>query len=191
MRKPFVLLALLCLPLAPRVQADDASDARQAIQAAYDRESDAWARKDVSALHAMGAFPDIKMPPVHAKMPPGLSPEERRQFAANDRQMNAQLNADVTRMILKNLLENTTFLSATATVQNVALNGKAALVTAKTHGVWVISDPKTHQDNTRVMDVITQDAWRQTAGGWKKRASKTLWQSQTLNGKPVIPNRVK
>lgn len=190
MRKPLLLLALLCLPLAPCAQADDVSDARQAIQAAYDRESDAWARKDVPALTAMGLLPNFKMKPIHVPVTPGLSPAERRQVAANIRQINARMDADMRNMVLKTLLENTTFLSAVATVQNLTFNGKIALVTAKTHGVWVRNDPKTHQDEMRVTDGIVQDTWRQTAKGWKKIASKTVWQAQTVNGKPVPPNVV-
>lgn len=190
MRTPFLLLALLCLPLAPRAQADDVSDARQAIQAAYDRESDAWARKDVPALISLGALPDFKMPPPHLSFPSGMSPDEKRQLVSNERQLNARMDADMRNMVLKTILENTIFLSAVWIVQNLSLNGQTALVTAKTHGVWVQTDLKAHQDHTRVMDSIVQDTWRQTAQGWKQAGSKTLRQEQTLDGKPVSPNVV-
>lgn len=167
-RKPLLIpTAALCLLVlaAPMVRADAVSDARKAIQAAYNKMGDGFARKDASG--AMASFsPDFV----------GTSKDGQKVTAAQLRQM------------LPNVFASVRSLKAATTIQKFALKGGTATVTARGRTEMSLVNPQTQQIVKVVGQEVSQDVWSKGAGGWRLKSSKTTSSSQTVNGKPV-PSR--
>jgi hypothetical protein len=155
-------MALFALPAA--VLADAVSDARKQIQAAYDRENAAAARKDTSGVMAN-------------LMPDYISINYRGQ----------RTNAEQLRHRLPQLFAMAMSIKGRTRITRLALKGSQADVTAKEHGEVTLMNPRTGKPTNLVVDETSQTLWVKTARGWKKKRSRTIASKQSVDGKPFTP----
>ncbi len=159
-----VALLLAVVTFAPLAHADAASDARKAIQTAYDRENAAAARKDVNGMFAneTSDFEDIT--------------KEGRKV--NLTEMRAQLGR---------VMAGIQSIKATTTIQKFSLKGQQAIVVAKGHAEMTGVNPNNHSTVKAIIENTSEDLWVKTKRGWLQKRSKTLTESThtTINGKPV------
>ncbi len=148
--------------IAAAVWADATSDARKAIQAQYDKENAAAARKDVRTMLSI------------------MSPD----FVAvtGGQQVTApQMQQSLTQMF--KLASN---ISGVTYIDKVALHGKTAVVLVHDRSALTLTNPRNPNQKARlVVESRDQDTWVRTAKGWLETRSKELSRKRTVNGKPA------
>ncbi len=70
-------------------------------------------------------------------------------------------------------------------VQTVAAGGKTAVAGVEQDTKIILLNQQTGQPITLGVHAVTQDRWIKTAAGWRETASKTINETDTLNGKAV------
>jgi ketosteroid isomerase-like protein len=147
--------------LAPVAHADATTEARKAIQAAYDHMSAAVEKRELNGVTAFYT-PDFEMTERGGT---------RNNLAASRRQIQFMLG------MLKTI-------KATQVIQTFTLKGNQAVVTEHTHMDGIMLDPQTKRPHKFVGDNISQDIWIKGAKGWLQRRSQTLTERTTIDGKP-------
>lgn len=164
MRHRFLLpvgIVCACVTFAPRVQAETAATARKAIQAAYDKENAAIAKKDLAGAFAADA-PD---------------------FMAGDKQGHQAALRDL-KPQMQTVFQNSTSLKATTLIQKFAFKGNQATVTTRVHTVINLKAPKGGKPSKATVDSVEEDLWAKNMGQWVRRISTVLSQTMTKDGKP-------
>ena len=165
----FLFAAGLLMPQRPAL-ADAASEARRAIQAAYDGMDAAIVRKEEK-----GAFA------FHA-------PDHVATFR------DQEVTLAQSRRALADLLDGARYIRSTTTIENFTLRegGKEALVTAKGYFKASIYDAATDGRVLLAMTAYTRDTWVRSGKGsgsggrrWLLKRSRVLSMNVTRNGKPV------
>ncbi|HZT44308.1 MAG TPA: hypothetical protein VFA07_19235 [Chthonomonadaceae bacterium] len=155
MSRRFVLILPLVLSLgaflAVAASADTAAQARKAIQAAYDKQSAAMARKDVNGSFASCA-PECK----------NITQEGKTYTLKQIKELAAQTFA-----LAKTFKEKTT-------INHFRLIGNKAIVTATDHAVLTSVNPGTSQITTMTEDEVDEDIWVKRSNRWWLIQSKTI-----------------
>jgi len=123
---------------------------RQAIQAAYDSQSDALAHKDWPGALAHAA-PDFVGVGVGG---------DRLTFLERLRRMPH--------------LSLITSLRMRADIQKIAVRGAEAMVQVRTRSVVTVMDPQTRRPVSEVAVYTLMDQWTRTAQGWRLEHSREL-----------------
>jgi hypothetical protein len=144
---------------------DAAAEARRQIQAAYNRENAAAARKDASGVLA------------------NLT-SDYKSISANGQ----TVTAEVLRQRLPIIFASAVSVKGTSTIIKLALKGKQADVQVKEHGILVLMNRQTKKRSKLEIHDVSQTLWVKTPSGWKKKQSRTLSSKQLLDGKP-LPQR--
>ena len=148
---------ILGVSLASAVKADTAAQARKAIQAAYDQQDAAQARKDLNATFAHCA-PEFK----------DISKDGRVVTLTQARASLTQAYA-----MAKSIKVRTT-------IADLHLTGNKAIVTTKQHAVVTLVNPRTSRTMTLMDDEVDQDTWVKRSNRWWATESKTLKETRSV-----------
>ena len=156
--KVFFRPVLLCLALplmaAPR-RPSPAREAQAAIQAIYDRQAAAVARKDEGGVLA-GCAPDYRE--VHTE------PEVR--------------GMSFTVAQLRPMIHSMLFFARTATrrttIEGISFLPGGVSVTVHQHMVVWMHVPKQHKDAQIFVNTVSTDTWVKGPGGWQEKQSLIL-----------------
>jgi ketosteroid isomerase-like protein len=162
--KFFLLSVAACLVASGEfVRADATSDARKAIQAAYDRSDAAAVRKDLAGVLASHA-PDYTWTDKHGK-----------------KHALAELKAQMTQVFqLAKEIRGKTI------VKSLSLKGNSATVIAEETGSMNLVNPQKRDQEIKVeVEAKSEDVWTKTPKGWKVKSSKEISSKQLVNGKPA------
>ncbi len=144
---------------APRpehgMRAKDAQ-ARQDIQAVYDRQNAALMRRDVKGFLAL-CTPDYR--------------DVKRDAQTGKGRI---IPAGMIRQTLPRQLARYSDFTMTATINAFARQGSRANVTATRHVELTLSDPRTGHKRPYRSDTRTRDVWIQTAQGWQAKSSEEI-----------------
>ncbi len=165
MHRYSLLLLLLCLGVcqAPSAGADTAAQARKAIQTAYDREDAAAAHRNINGILSNYA------PDYQDREPNGLKVGL----------------ADV-RQSLVVMFQNARAVTAKTTIQNFTLQGSKAIVTTKEYAMLTVASKAEHgQLHKIVLNSTDEDTWAKRGNRWLKVSTRTLRQSEMIDGKPL------
>ena len=164
MRTFLTITALLALGI-PAMAADTAASVQKTLQADYDSRDKAVARRDITATLAEYA-PDFVGVSRTGKTH-GL-PEERADFL-NTFALPAQPG------VTQSTIEKLTLAKA----------GAEADVTLHRRGTLTLTDARTHQSRTVVLNGTYQDVWTRRSGLWKLTREQVISTAATVNGKPL------
>lgn len=154
-------LACACIALTSRVRADAAADARKTIQAAYDKENAAAAKKDLE-----GAF---------ASVAPDFMAGDQQGHQASLRDLKPQMQT---------VFQNSTTLKATTVITKFVFKGNQATVTTKNRTLMNLKAPKGGKPSKATVDSVEEDLWVKNGSRWVRRVATFLSQTMTKNGKP-------
>jgi uncharacterized protein (TIGR02246 family) len=143
--------------LAPVIKADATADAKKAIQAAYDKQAGAVARRDAKAVFEIYA-PDFEV----------VSKKGKKTSLAN-------IKASITQLMASSNSINTSYK-----IQKLVLKGKEGTATIHTHAE--IGAPNAGK---YVLDQTSEDTWIKAAKGWLLRRSKSLTSKESMNGQAL------
>ena len=143
--------------------AQSTATVKRSLQALYNQEDAAAAKKDIPGMLA-DLSPDYKV-----SMKNGLT--------MNLAQMKIQA---------QQLMSMARTITNRTTVQKVTVKGGQALAAVKEHTVLLMMNPQSHKPAHVVVDSQTQDVWVKSKGAWKKSKSSGLTQVTTVDGK-VMP----
>jgi len=145
--------------------ADATSDAKKAIQAAYDKADAAGARKDLEGS-TVYYTPDFV-----------YTGEDGKSFQL------AFIKAQ-----MKRYFQAAKSVQSKSTITGLKLKGNSATVTVHEVGHFVLANPQ-KPDQTRKLDVEAnaEDLWVKTAKGWQVKKSKAISTKQWVDGKPFMP----
>jgi uncharacterized protein (TIGR02246 family) len=155
----FFALQGTCLVFAAANQAT--TEARKAIQAAYNRRNAAMAKKDLKTVWSS-----------MAKNYVSISKDGRRLSGA-------QLRAMMTPFLM-----GIKSAKGTSTIRRVTLQGNAATVEVAENGTVVGVHPQSKQEVVTRTNSRSLDKWVKVNGRWLIVQSKTLSESMTVNSKP-------
>ena len=152
----------MAMAAAPRRQISSIL-ARKQIQAIYDREDVAAARKDI--------------PGVFADMAPNFSAvdEKGQKVSLNE------IKAD-----LADLFSRATTVKGTTTIQRFQLIGKTAVVTTKSRDEMTVTDPESGHNRKLTIEDLSVDTWVRSGKAWLQTKSRDV--SETVHTDP--PARV-
>lgn len=156
-------LALCTLiAIAPAaIRADATSDAKAAIQAAYNNETAAMIKKDVKGIVAVYASDYVE-----------IEKDGKKSTLAELKQQMQQLFPS-----LRNV-------KATQSVSKVTLKGSQATVLSRQHLEATFINPQTKKNQSLVATANLEDLWVKSGKStWLKKQSKVLTENQTLDGK--------
>ena len=159
-----ILGCLVVTAAAAPVLGDAAAEARKQIQAAYNREIAAAARKDASGVLA-NVTADYK------------------SISANGQ----TVTADTLRQRLPIIFASAVSVKGTSTITKFALKGNQADVQVKEHGIIVLMNRQTKKRSKLEIHDLSRTLWVKTPSGWKKKLSRTISSKQSLDGKPLPP----
>jgi hypothetical protein len=144
-------------------RADTVTQARKAIQAAYDREDAAVSRKDVPGI-LVNCAPNFQF----------ITQNGMRGSLADARQgLTAQFQTP------------SSFVAKT-TLQKLTLQGNKAVVTVKEYQMRTVVPKAPHVHPHKIVTVsIDEDTWVKHGNRWLREISKNISQKQTLDGKPI------
>jgi hypothetical protein len=162
MHRSILLIAILSAPGSRALAVDAAAEARKQIQAAYNRENAAAARKDTSG--------------VIANMTPDYRNTDLRGQTAT---------VDQIRQSLPRLFASAISLKARSVVNKITLKGDQADTVVNEHAELMLFNARTRKPSRLVIDEVYQTLWVKTGGGWRKKRSKVLSSTQKLDGKRV------
>lgn len=157
-----LVLAGLCpkkaIAAAPRRQISPLV-ARKQIQAIYDKEDVAAARKDI--------------PGVFADMAPNFS-----AFDENGQKMSlTEIKSD-----LADLFSRATAVKGTTTIQKFRLIGKTAIVTTRSRDEMTVSDQESGSSRKVTIEDLSIDTWVQSGKAWLQTRSRDV--SETVHTDP-------
>ena len=159
-RLPTILTAFL---ISSGVAAGDATaDARKQIQAAYDRENAAAARKDAAAVLA------------------NLTPDYKSVSAGGQ-----TVTVHTLRQRLPVIFANAISIRGKSTITKLTLKGNQADVQVKEHGVLTLMNRQARKQSKLEIHDVSQTLWVKTKSGWKKKQSRTITSKQSLDGRPL------
>lgn len=133
--------------------------ARKTIQADYDEQDAAFARRDLDAYLAHHA-PD---------------------FTSVDKD-GKKTTDDDTRHTLGMIFKGTQSAKAATRIQGVTLQTDGAVVLTRAHSEMTVERPGDHQVGHIVADTTSRDLWVKADGAWQCKRSKTLTDTTTING---------
>ena len=161
----FLLSTLLGSVNAHAAQAVTMAEAKSAIQAAYDKEYLAAARRDL----------------------PGTSAHYAPNFVSL--LINAPVqNREQVRAGIASMFSRQQSFQAKTVIRRISLRRNVATVIVVEHAKAIVLDPVTFQPNTLVQDDTSQDIWVQTGRNWQETRSRELTVKSTLNG-AELPGR--
>lgn len=147
-----LLLALCLSPLAlSGARADGTANIRQAIQAAYNRQNAALARKDASGALAYIA-PDFVGTSLKGE-----------HFGLAERQQG-----------MPRMLALFQSIKATTVVETISMKGRVASVQVRRTDAMSMTNPQTHKLMQGVVEQHIIDTWVKGAGGWLLERSRQL-----------------
>lgn len=149
---------------ASRVFADTAATARKAIQAAYDKENAAVAKKNLE-----GAFSSVSS---------DFMAGDKQGHQASLRSLKPQMQA---------VFDSATSLKAVTQIQKIVYKTDQATVTAKNRTIINLKAPKGQKPSKAIVDSVEEDLWVKTGGKWVRRIATVLSQTMTKNGQPFVP----
>ena len=76
-------------------------------------------------------------------------------------------------------------VTSKSVVQTATAQGKTAVAGVMQDTKITLLNQQTGQPITLAVHAVTQDSWIRTAAGWRETASKTISETDTLNGKAV------
>lgn len=155
----FFCLGAISLPCA---HADAKTDAHKAIQALYDKQNRAFARKDAE----------------------GVTADLANDFSATSIK-GSTLGRDYVRGSVAGLLANAKSAFSRTTIQRFRLDKTRATATVRTHCAIDGTAPSSNKVSQFVDDRTHRDIWIKTGSGWKIRRLRVLWSLTTFNGKPI------
>ena len=167
MFRRFLLMLPAALALgvssASAVKADTAAQARQAIQAAYDREDAAVRRKDVQGV-LVNCAPNFQF----------ITQSGMRGSLADARQG------------LANQFQTPSSFAAKTTIQKFTLQGNKAVVTVQETQLRTVVPKAKHAHPHKIVTLSTdEDTWVKHGNRWLRELSKMIHQKQTLDGRPI------
>lgn len=155
-----LLLSLLACTVA--ASADKTADAKKAIQAAYNAENAAAARKDLKGIFASYAPDYVEVSQTGRTTT--LTEEKTKARQALSLVKSAKANS---------------------VIQKIKLKGKQAVVSVKEHNELVVDNPRTGQPAKMVIDSVSEDTWTKSGKSRLKKRSKTISEKATANGEPL------
>lgn len=160
------LLALSCLlaPAAVVRAADNPASVKKLIQTAENEMNAAAVRKDIATVLR------YHTPDYTATMDDGRK-YTRKQFETSMRQAFAAAKK----------------ITSVTVVTEISLKPGIATVMTQNHGTIVVTNRQTRKDVLLRVVNTDREVWVKQGNVWRKRSSKTLKATQTLNGKP-LPN---
>ena len=158
-----VLLILGVASLGQGARSDATSEARKAIQAAYDKSDAATAKKDIDGAMA---------------------------FQTSDytytTQKGRKLDNATVRTSTTQVLTLAREIHGKTVIRKIALKGSMATVTVDETGSIVVATPqRPDQVSKIVIEARSEDVWIKTPKGWREKSSRELSSKQSVNGKPV------
>ena len=164
MKPRFLLpLGLACACFAPmsRAHADTAAQARKIIQAAYDKENGAVAKKDIN-----GAFSTVA---------PDFMAGDTQGHQASLRDLKPQMQT---------VFQSSSTIKATTVITKFNFKGNQATVTVKNRTLMNLKAPKGGKPAKATVDSEEEDLWVKNGTRWERRIATVLSQTMTKNGKP-------
>jgi hypothetical protein len=165
MKLTLAVMAGCILAGAQTARADATSDARKAIQAAYDKSNAAAAKKDLAGVLAS-----------HAS-----------DFTYTDKSGKKQdLSAMKTQM--GQVFQASKEISGKSVIQSISLKGGSATVTVDETGSMVLVNPQNPDQTVKLeVEAKSEDLWAKTGKGWRIKSSREISSKQLINGKPFVP----
>jgi len=162
-RRP-VMLFVLCTSIlyARSVKADPTRDACSAIQAIYNRQARASAKKDPRVV-------------TSTYTPDFVSIETN----------GTRTDASESRASIDKLFTLLHTIKIGQTVEFLTLKGNEALVHAKSHVEATMLDARTRKQHRIVGNSVSLETWVRKSHGWLLKRAKTLSEQNTLDGKPL------
>jgi hypothetical protein len=156
-------LCLGVMSLSPAM-ADTPAQARSAIQALYNKQNAAAAKKDVNGV-LVNMAPDFQ----------AVSKDGRKITAAQQRQALTQL------------FSMAQSIHATSAIQKFRLQGNRATVTVKENGTFLVVNPNAAAAKPARFTVedVSEDTWVKKGNRWLNERSVTLAEKQLINGQPL------
>ena len=164
----FAVILLIGMTTGSMVRANGAQDARQTLQAAYDRFTVAMHRKDAERATADFAPDFTELDSSGAAIQGGI-PTERQQFQA--------------------LFLYSRSVTVTETIQKITQRGKRATVTVQEQ--IILASTKQTSRGVRPLtfqtDDVHEDVWVRHGRHWLRQSAKILSIQEALDGKPDTP----
>ena len=148
----------------PLARGDAAADARKWIQAAYERENVAAMRKDARGALANTAF----------------------DYTAVDSH-GARYDYRTLRERLPKLLAGFQTLKASTRIEKLTLRGNQAAVLVNERLEGMIEHPRKKRLAQLVIRSRSEDVWSRFGMVWRKKKSRILSESESLDGEPYSP----
>ena len=158
-----ILTAFILTAPAPTAYADASSQARRAIQAIYDGQNAAGARRDVNGLLA-------HVSPRYVS----LDTHGGRHTLAGERQQANKVFSSAPR-----------YLGRTQ-IQAITLTGASANVRVKEHKEMIVIYPPTKKFAIITYDTVGVDTWVRHGKSWLLTRSQTLSAQGRFNGHPIL-----
>ena len=157
-----MILATGITILAPATHADSVAAARRAIQAIYDGQNAAAARRDVNGMLAH-VSPDYVSFDTHG----------------------TRHTLDGERQAARTVFATAPTYKGQTHIQTITLAGKVATVQIKEHKAMIVIHRPTRQFAIVAYDTVGVDTWVRGRQGWLLTRSQTLSAHGTFNGHPV------
>lgn len=158
----FSVFLLALLTASSSAAGDATSDAKKQIQAAYNRENAAAARKDAAGVLA------------------NLTSDYKSVSAGGQ-----SVTAKTLRERLPVIFANAISIKGKSTITKLTLKGNQADVQVKEHGVLTLMNRQTRKPSKLEIHDVSQTLWLKTKSGWKKKQSRTISSKQSLDGRPL------
>lgn len=160
------LFAALAVTMPFAARADKTTDAKQAIQALYNKEIAAVKKKDVKAMFASNSSDYV----YYNKKGEKVDTKALQSFVTQSMPLTSNIKARMK-------------------IVKFSLKGDQAVAVTEGHLEMTITPPPNTPQAGQPMKIVsddqTEDTWKKVKGKWMRTQSRILKEKQTVNGKPA------